>query len=246
MAIAILCLFCLIIGFVLAAVFIALFIRVEARAGSPLLRLDLFRNRGFAVASLVAVIGMFAFLGTAYATSLRLGPIQHQSPLRTSVPFILLQGPTFVLIPLTSRLLERINPRWLLGCGLVVMAAGQFYASTMPISDGTLGAIALGQAAARFNAVLPSAGLPADQAAAAAGAARAGGPLAVNGIEPGQPGSAAHQLAFDALGHGYALGYVVCAAASLAAAILTVAALRGGRHDNIVRQEALIEALDEA
>ncbi len=292
----------IIVGFVLAVLFIALFIRAEARAGSPLLRLDLFRNRGFAVASAVAVIGMFAFLGTAYATSLRLGPIQHQSPLRTSVPFILLQGPTFLLIPLTSRLIERINPRWLLGCGLVVMAAGQFLASTMPISDTTLtslvvplglvgigfalavssitatavntvpihyagmasattsllrdfgftlgpaviGAIALGQAAARFNAVLPGAGLPANQLAAAQGAAKAGGPLAVNGIEPGQPGSAAHQFAFDALGHGYALGYVVCAAASLAAAVLTVAALRGGRSDNVVRQEALVEDLAEA
>ena len=287
----------IIVGFVLAVLFIALFVRAEARAGSPLLRLGLFRNRGFAVASVVAVVGMFAFLGTAYATSLRLGPIQHQSPLRTSVPFILLQGPAFLLIPLTSRLLERVNPRWLLGSGLVVMAAGQFLASTMPISDTTLtalvvplglvgigfalavssitatavntvpihyagmasattsllrdfgftlgpaviGAIALGQAAARFNAVLPGAGLPANQMAAAQGAAKEGGPLAVNGIEPGQPGSAAHQFAFDALGHGYALGYVVCAAASLAAAVLTVAALRGGRSDNVVRQEALVE-----
>jgi MFS family permease len=274
-----------IIGFVLAVVFIGGFLIAEVRAESPLLRLDLFRNRGFAIAATVAVIGMFSFLGTAYATSIRLGPIQHQSPLRTSVPFLLLQGPAFVLIPLTSWLLERINPRWMLGSGLVIMAIGQFSASAMPISDTTLtslvvpiglvgvgfaltiasitatavntvpirlagmasattsllrdigftlgpaviGAVALGQAATRFSAALPGAGLPAGQLAAAQQAAQAGGPLAVNGIEPGQPGSAAHQLAFDTLGHGYALGYIVCGAASLAAAIVTVAALRGGR-----------------
>jgi MFS family permease len=289
-------------AFVLAILFVALFLRAETRAISPLLRLELFRNRGFAIASAVAVVGMFSFLGTAYATSIRLGPIQHQSPLRTSVPFLLLQGPAFVLIPLTSRLLERINPRWLLGTGLLVMALGQFLAATMPIADTTLtslvvpiglvgtgfalavasitatavntvplhyagmasattsllrdfgftlgpaviGAIALGQAAARFSSVLPTAHLPADQAAAAQGAARAGGPLAVNGIEPGQPGSAAHQVAFDALGHGYALGYVVCAVASLAAASVTIAALRGGRTDTLMRPDALVESVVEA
>ncbi|GAA5190014.1 MFS transporter [Rugosimonospora acidiphila] len=286
-----------IVGFIVAAVFLALFLVTEARVKSPMLRLDLFSNRAFAVAATVAVVGMFSFLGTAYATSIRLGPIQHQSPLRTSVPFLLLQGPAFVLIPLTSWLLERVNPRWPLGLGFVIMAAGQFYAATLPVGNTTLtslvvpiglvgvgfalsvssmtatavntvpihfagmasattsllrdfgftlgpaviGAVALSQAATRFGAAVQTAGLPADQLNAALGAAKEGGPLAVNGILPGQPGSAAHPAAFDALGHGYSIGYLVCGAAALAAAILTVAAMRGGRSDNIVRQEALIE-----
>lgn len=284
-------------GFVVAAVFCALFVVAERRSTSPLLRLDLFGNRAFAIASVVAVVGMFSFLGTAYATSIRMGPIQHQSPLRTSVPFLLLQGPAFVLIPLTSRLLERVNPRWLLGSGFLIMAVGQFYAATVPIADTTLtslvvpiglvgigfalgvasitatavntvpihyagmasattsllrdfgftlgpaviGAVALSQAAGRFGAAVGGAGLPGAQLRAAQGAAKAGGPLAVNGIPPGQPGSAAHQLAYTALGHGYAIGYVVCAVCALFAAVLTVAALRGGRSDNIVRREALVD-----
>jgi MFS family permease len=286
-----------IVGFVVAALFMALFIGAERRAASPLLRLELFRNRGFAIASIVAVIGMFAFLGTAYATSIRLGPVQHQSPLRTSVPFLLLQGPAFVLIPLTSRLLERVNPRWLLGSGFAVMAIGQFLAATLPVGDTTLtalvvpiglvgvgfalsvcsitatavntapihfagmasattsllrdfgftlgpalvGAVALSQAASTFTARLPHAGLPASQLGAAQGVAVEGGPLAVNGLPPGAPGSAAHQVAFDALGHGYAIGYVVCGICAAAAAVLTVVALRGGRSDNVVEQEALME-----
>jgi MFS family permease len=284
-------------GFVIAAIFMALFIGAELRAPSPLLRLDLFKNRGFAVASIVAVIGMFAFLGTAYATSIRLGPIQHQSPLRTSVPFLLLQGPAFVLIPLTSRLLERVNPRWLLGSGLAIMAIGQFLAAALPVSDTSLtalvlpiglvgigfafsvssitatavntapihfagmasattsllrdfgftlgpalvGAVALSQAASTFTAHLPGAGLPPDQVSVAREVAAEGGPLAVNGLPPGVPGSAAHQIAFDALGHGYSIGYVVCGIAAAVAAVLTVIALRGGRGDSIVEQEALIE-----
>jgi hypothetical protein len=107
-----------------------------------------------------------------------------------------------------------------------------------------IGAVALVQAGSRITADLPRSGLSGDQLAAAQHAAQADGPLAVNGIEPGQPGAAAHQLAFDALGHGYALGYIVCGAAALAA-VLTVLALRGGASDNIVQREALVENTTE-
>ncbi|MEY9835123.1 MFS transporter [Streptacidiphilus sp. EB103A] len=130
-------------AFVVAAVFIVLFLIAEARAASPLLRLDLFRNRSFAVASVVAVVGMFSFLGTAYATSIRLGPIQHQSPLRSSVAFILLNGITLAMTPLTSRLLERVNGRWLLSVGLALIACGDFLAANLSVDDRGLGSLVL-------------------------------------------------------------------------------------------------------
>ena len=132
-----------IIAFVVAAVFIVLFVVAESRARAPMLRLDLFRNRAFTVASIIAVVGMFSFLGTAYATSIRLGPIQHQSPLRTSVAFVLLNGITLVQAPLTSRLLERVNPRWLLGAGLLLMAAGDFIAAGLDVRDTALTSLIL-------------------------------------------------------------------------------------------------------
>lgn len=284
-------------GFVIAVVFIALFVLAESRAASPLLPLGLFANRAFSVAAAAAVVGMFSFLGTAYTTSIRIGPIQHQSPLRTSVPFLLLQGSAFVLIPLVSWLLARVNPRWLLGAGFVLMGIGQFLAAGVPLTDTTLtslvvpialvgrgfalgvasitavavntvpihyagmasaatsllrdfgftlgpaiiGTVALSEAAGGFASGVTAAHLPAAQAQAAMDVAAEGGPLAVNGIPPGQPGSAAHQIAFAALGHGYAIGYVVCGAAALIAAVLTVATMRGGRSDTLIRPEALVE-----
>ena len=271
----------IITAFVLSAVFLALFIAAELRARSPLLRLSLFAKKAFAVASIVTVIGMFSFLGTAYATSIRLGPIQHQSPLRTAVPFLLLQGPCFVLIPLTARLLERLSPRWVLGTGFAIMAVGQFWAATLPVDHTDLpllilpiglvgvgfafavsavtatsvntvethlagmasattsllrdfgftlgpavvGAIALGRAGSQFGAGLASAKLPDSQGAAAQAVAHEGGPLAVNGLLPGEPGSAAHEVALHALGSGYSLGFVVCGAAAILAALLTVAVM---------------------
>jgi MFS family permease len=130
-------------AFVVAALFIALFVVAETRARSPLLRLDLFANRAFAVASIVAVVGMFSFLGTAYATSIRLGPIQHQSPLRSSVAFIMLNGFNLLLMPLISRLLERVSSRWILTAGLALIAAGDLLAARLPVSDLTLTALIL-------------------------------------------------------------------------------------------------------
>ncbi|WP_369362663.1 MFS transporter [Streptomyces sp. CG4] len=132
-----------VVTFALAAVCLVLFVLAERRAASPLLRLDLFTNRPFAVASVVAVVGMFGFLGTAYATSIRLGPIQHQSPLRTSVAFLLLNGLTLVMTPLTSRLLARVPARRLLAIGLILIAAGDFWAAALPVDDRALTSLVL-------------------------------------------------------------------------------------------------------
>ena len=60
---------------------------------------------------------MFAFLGTAYATSIRLSAIQGFSPLKTSIAFVLLQGFALALMPLTATVIHDYNPRWALGAG---------------------------------------------------------------------------------------------------------------------------------
>jgi MFS family permease len=132
-----------VVAFVIAAAFIALFVAAEHRAASPLLRLDLFRNRSFAVASVVAVVGMFSFLGTAYGASIRLGPIQHQTPMRTAFAFLLLNGITPFLTPLTSRLLARVSARRLLTAGLLLIAAGDFLAATLDVDDRALTSLIL-------------------------------------------------------------------------------------------------------
>jgi MFS family permease len=122
-----------ILGFVIALVFMALFIVVERRTPAPLLRLELFAIPAFAVTAFVTVIGMFAFLGTAATSSIRLSAVQGFSPLHSSIAFVLLQGFALVLLPLVSYMLPRVNPRWMLGGGFALMAIGDFLAATVPI-----------------------------------------------------------------------------------------------------------------
>jgi MFS family permease len=130
-----------IVGFIAAAVFGVLFILAERRSPAPLLRLDFFANRTFAVASIVTVVGMFAFLGVAYATSIRLSTIDGFTPLKTSVAFVFLSGLTLVQLPLTARLLERYNPKWLLGCGLALLGVGALWLAAVPATNLSLAPI---------------------------------------------------------------------------------------------------------
>ncbi len=130
-----------VVGFVVGAVFMGLFIAVERRVAAPLLRLDLFANRAFAVTALVTVVGMFAFLGTAYSASIRLSAIQGFSPLKTAVAFVLIQGFALVLQPVVARVLPRLNPRWVLGAGFLLIAAGDYWASSLSAAHLSIGPI---------------------------------------------------------------------------------------------------------
>ena len=125
-------------AFVLAAVCIVAFVVIELRVQNPLLRVRLFANRSFALASAVTVVGMFAFLGTAYAISIRMGPIQGQSSMRTAVAFLLLSGLTIFLLPLTHKLMATLSPRWVLGLGFLLMAAGDLLAGQLSVDDAAL------------------------------------------------------------------------------------------------------------
>lgn len=264
--------------FVVGGIFLVAFVVIESRSKSPILHLDLFKNRAFSVTSLVAVIGMFSFLGVGYTISMWMGPVQHQDALRIAVVFVVLQAPTFVLIPVMSRLLHRVNATVMLTSGFALMAAGMFLFTRLDITSMHLGpfllptvlvglgfalslnsitavalnsvpmhlagmasatinmirdlgfslgpvvigAVALSKAGNLFAAALPSSGLPADQLKAAVDIAHLGGPIAVNGVLPGQPGSAAHGLAMTSLGNGLTTGFVVCGAAAAVAAVLTL------------------------
>ncbi|MFF0115340.1 MFS transporter [Streptomyces prasinus] len=125
-------------AFVVGACFLAAFVLIERRADSPILNLTLFKDRAFTVGSIVAVIGMIAFLGACFTTSMWLGPVQHQDPLRVAVPFLLLQGPAFVLIPVVSRLLHKVAPNWLLTTGFLLMAVGSFLCARLDVTDTSL------------------------------------------------------------------------------------------------------------
>ncbi|MFD4898136.1 MFS transporter [Streptomyces sp. NPDC058411] len=281
-------------SFAFGACFLAAFIVVELGAESPIFDLKLFRNRAFTVSSVVAVIGMLAFLGACFAMSMWMGPVQHQDPMRVAILFLLLQGPAFVLIPVVSRLLHRVAATWLLTTGFALMAIGCLLFTRLDVTDPGLGpfvapalligigfaltissvtavalnsvppnlagmasattnmlrdlgfalgpvvvgAVALSNAGSAFADHLSGTGLPAAQVAAAGDIAAVGGPIAVNSLPAGAPGSAAHGLALDALGSGFSTAFLVCGVAAAVAAVLTAFGMIGVRTHRSAGDEA--------
>ncbi|MFE2062660.1 MFS transporter [Streptomyces sp. NPDC059467] len=130
----------IVLALVLAAAALAGFVFAEKRAVSPMFNLDLLRIPSFAAAAVVALTGMFGFIGTAYVVSIRLGAVMHLSALRAGMPFVILQLIPLLLAPVLSRMLTRVEPRWLLMGGLLPMAAGQFWIAALPITTTSLAA----------------------------------------------------------------------------------------------------------
>jgi len=275
-------------GFILAVVFLAIFVAVELRVERPLIRLDLFANRMFTVSAVVTVLAMFAYLGTAYATSIRISAIQNYSPLYTSIAFVLLNIMGVILFPVSSRMLERFNPGWVLAGGAALIGIGDVLLAALP-ANSHLGvapiAIPLLIVGAGFKTAVTSItvvavnSVPTAKAGMASGATSmlrdlgltmgpaivaaialtnaantiagklaadpslsqqvhalppdvqgviASGPLGANAIP--NPPNPLQGIAFDALSHGYALGYLVCGIAALAGAVLAAVMLGGRQH----------------
>lgn len=130
------------IGLLLAVVFGALFVVVENRSSSPLLQMSLFKNRSFSVAAIVTVVGMFTYLGTGYITSIRLTAIQGFTPLKASLAFVVFNGVSAAIqLPIASRLIQKYNPKWILGGGLLLIAVGDFWMASIPITRVSVGAL---------------------------------------------------------------------------------------------------------
>ncbi|MDX3731973.1 MFS transporter [Streptomyces caniscabiei] len=300
-------------GFTVAAVFMVAFVLAERRSASPLLDLGLFANRNFTVAAIVTVVGMFCYLGTGYVTSIRLTAIQGFTPLKASLAFIVFNGVSALIqVPIASRLIERYDPKWILGGGLLLIGAGDFWMASIPIGHqsvtpliaplvvagagvafvlsavtavvintvphnlsgmaagwtsllrdfgftlgpAVVGAIALSRAAREisdevasdpelsqaldtFNASPATAPEGQQEAVEGAVAAVNSGPLGANAVPSTVtlpdgstvPFNPLKDTAFQALGSAYSLGYLIVGLCAVAAAVVTVALIRGRRTD---------------
>ena len=276
-----------VVAFVLGVVLAVAFVVIENRTERPMLRLDLFRIPAFAGAAVVAVIGMFGFLGGAYALSIRLGVLQHESPLRAAVPFLVIQAVTPLSWPLLVRLLRRVGPRIMLVTGLLAIAAGWLWLFALPVASSTvvsmlpalllagfgfgllvsaiaaaavnavpielagmasattsvvrdlgqtlgpalIGTIALSRAGSLLGPQLATLPLPAGAQHAVNAVFEAGGPLALATAPLGSASAVVGPVVRDALERGYAIAFLVSAAAAVLAALVALVFVRKGHAD---------------
>ena len=108
----------------------------ELRQDEPMINLRLFKNRNFAMATFM----MFALGLVLYGTTVLL-PVMVQSLMGYTAEWaglVLSPGAILTLfsMPLVGRLLTKVEPRWLVVTGLVILSAGMYRLSELSLQTG--------------------------------------------------------------------------------------------------------------
>jgi len=119
----------ILVAFLMAVVFLAAFVVIEVRSAAPLVHLDLFANRSFAITGIVAIVGMFAYLAVCFSMTMFLGTVVHIGAVYIGVLFLVIQIPALLLVPLVAKLIHSVSPQWVLTAGFAFIAAAAFWAS---------------------------------------------------------------------------------------------------------------------
>ncbi len=122
-------------AFIVAALLLILFLRLQSRGDHPMLPLGLFsdRNRsGSYVAMLFAGSGL---MGTFYLLTLYLQQVLHFSPMKTGAASLPFSVGIILGAGISSKLVERLAPRSVAGPGFLLGAVGMFWLSTLGVDS---------------------------------------------------------------------------------------------------------------
>lgn len=114
----------------------AYFLWSQLRAARPFVNLRIFRTLSFAVGCIITVVSGFGLYGINLVT-----PLFFQGPLRLGAydtGIYLLQGSiaTALVIPFVGPLTRRMDARIVIGCGLVMFAAGAWMMGSLNADTG--------------------------------------------------------------------------------------------------------------
>src|SRR6202042_1118250 len=100
------------------------FVLQERRAREPMLPLVLFKNRLFALTSMVGLLVNMAFYGLIFVLSLYFQQVNGLSPLATGLAFLPMMGAVLPANLLAARAAERWGAAVTIALGAVLTAAG--------------------------------------------------------------------------------------------------------------------------
>jgi EmrB/QacA subfamily drug resistance transporter len=222
-------------GLIGGAVLLVAFVGVERRTPEPMLPLEFFRDRGFAVTNVVSVAMYFGMFGSIFFLSQFLQNVLGNSPLQAGLKLLVWTGATMIVAPIAGVLSERYDARWFMVAGLALQAGALGLIATLVSLHTAYSSLLLpfvmggaGMAlvfAPSANAVLAAVRI--DQAGQASGATNAlrevGGVLGVAVLATvftGSGGYSTPQAFVDGLIPAVWVGAGVLAAGALVAAVL--------------------------
>jgi EmrB/QacA subfamily drug resistance transporter len=104
------------------AVLITAFVAWELRAQQPMLPMQFFRRRSFAVTNVVSLSMYFGMFGSIFFLSQFFQNVLGNSPLQAGVKLLVWTGATMVVAPLAGVFSERYGSRWFMIAGLGLQA----------------------------------------------------------------------------------------------------------------------------
>ncbi len=111
---------------IIAAVALVLFLVIELTAKKPLLNLRLLARRNFGFGMLANFLLGIALYGSVYILPVYLSRIQGYNAEQIGMVLAWTGLPQLVLIPLVPRLMNRFDPRLVIGVGFALFAASNF------------------------------------------------------------------------------------------------------------------------
>ena len=146
---------------------LGIFLLIESRADHPLLPFRILRSRNRAVAFAVMMIAPAAMFAMFFFLSLLVQLVVGYSPLKTGVAFLPFSVAMIISATAASKLISRVDPRFLSGIGTLLSAAalygfhritvpqdGDSLLATLPASMGGQG-LALGHDVNYWTQILP-------------------------------------------------------------------------------------------
>ena len=117
--------------FALAAIALVAFIVLEMRQRAPMLDLSLFKNGTFAGANTVMLLIGLAMFGVFFYNSLFIQNILGYSAVQTGASFLPMTVLIILVAPLAGKYSDRVGSRWLMGFGMLLLAASLFIFSRL-------------------------------------------------------------------------------------------------------------------
>jgi predicted MFS family arabinose efflux permease len=111
-----------IIGLIAGTALLVAFVVQELRTDEPMLPMEFFANRSFAVTNAVSLAMYFGMFGSIFFLSQFLQTVLHNSPLQAGVKLLVWTGAVMVVSPAAGILSERYGSRLFMAAGLGLQA----------------------------------------------------------------------------------------------------------------------------
>ncbi len=114
-------------------VMLTLFVLWERRTKTPMLDMNLFKNRAFAISSLTLTLVFLAMSGVFFSMSQLMQLVMGYTPLESSLRTIPLMLPMMFLSPLVPTIVKKIGARTSIGVGLLLTSTAFVIMSTWTV-----------------------------------------------------------------------------------------------------------------